>query len=131
MNLCAGVVLYNPSDSFSNYISHYINSISHIIVYDNSPSSTHEEHKRYLAEKYGTKLIWINTDGYNHGISVALNGIFEEAIKHGCDYCITFDQDSYLDDYEICLMRECIETNQAQDFTAVYAPNYFLGGAAP
>lgn len=124
MKICAGVVLYNPSVHFSDYISNYIDQVSYVIVYDNSPLNTHEEHKKCLLEKFGTKVIWLNTDGYNHGISCALNKIFDSAIQHGYDYCITFDQDSYLEGEMVELMCESIEHNQDQTVTAMYSPNY-------
>ena len=124
MNICAGVVFYYPSIHFCDYISNYIDKINFIIVYDNSPLNLHVEHKRCLDERFGKKVIWIDTDGSNHGISVAWNTIFNEAISRGCDFCITFDQDSYLESSMVKLMRMGIENNSEQAITAMYAPNF-------
>lgn len=106
MNICAGIVLFNPEiERLRENIEHIRKQVSLLILVDNG-SSNLEEVK---------SLIWKLPDiillenGKNLGIGQALNCILRKAQKDNYDWVLTLDQDSVTSYGIINAYREFLE----------------------
>lgn len=106
MNICAGIVLFNPEiERLRENIEHIRKQVPLLILVDNG-SSNLEEVK---------SLIWKLPDiillenGKNLGIGQALNCILRKAQKDNYDWVLTLDQDSVTSYGIINAYREFLE----------------------
>jgi len=90
MRLAGVVVLYNPDDSVEENINSYVNQLDILYAVDNSERKNKELIERL---RQNQKICYIDNHG-NKGIAVALNIGALRALKNGCDYILTMDQDS-------------------------------------
>jgi len=105
MKLSAIIVLYNPGTDILENIDSYIDNVDKLYAVDNS------EHKNTLLItelKQNKKIEYIDNEG-NRGIAHALNVGANRAIKEGCDFLLTMDQDGKASEDMISLMLECIQ----------------------
>lgn len=78
---------YHPDDGFRERIRHVVEHCALTIVVDNTPGG----HVFTADQTDGLILL---QDGANKGLGAALNAGLDEALRHGCDAVVLFDQDS-------------------------------------
>ena len=91
----AVVVSYHPSRELLRNIEILAGQVSHIVVVDNTPNTNPQAVIDELEERGGCTVI---RNGKNLGIAAALNLGVQRAISLGCDWIVTFDQDSRIGD---------------------------------
>ena len=87
----AVVVSYNPSREILRNIEALAGQVGHVVVVDNTPSGNPQSVIDEL-ERRGECIVIRN--GRNRGIAAALNLGVQLAISLGCEWIVTFDQDS-------------------------------------
>lgn len=90
MRLAGVVVLYNPGEEVEENIKSYIEQLDILYIVDNSDKKNNILIKKIKENK---KICYINNHG-NQGIANALNKAAIRAVKTGCDFLLTMDQDS-------------------------------------
>ncbi|MDR2598929.1 MAG: glycosyltransferase family 2 protein [Oscillospiraceae bacterium] len=100
MEICAGIVLYNPDlDKLDKNINAAINQVSKLIIVDNNSDNINQ-----IKEKYNNaKIIWITNDE-NKGMSVALNQMIEYANDNNFEWLLTLDDDSVCGENMVALL---------------------------
>ena len=100
MKICAVVVTYYPniSELFTN-ISQYIDSVDHLIVWENTPQQKRGDYKINLPE-YSYKITYMSRED-NVGIAFPLNRAVEFCLINGYSHLLTMDQDSRWADFEL------------------------------
>ncbi len=88
MRICACVVLYNPTNVFSN-INSYPSFVEKVYIIDNSSVSHIDEIRQSINKKYEYYFL-----GENKGIAYALNLSCKLAMNSKFDFILTMDQDS-------------------------------------
>lgn len=88
---CAVVVSFRPSAAILTNVELLQRQVSHVVVVDNTPQSHPVEVLNDLERLDGCTVI---RNGENLGIAAALNVGIRRAISMGCEWVITFDQDS-------------------------------------
>jgi rhamnosyltransferase len=78
---------YYPDDEFRQRIRHVVKRCALTVVVDNTPGG----HAFATGQTDGLTLL---QDGRNKGLGTALNIGLDEALRHGCDSVVLFDQDS-------------------------------------
>jgi rhamnosyltransferase len=78
---------YYPDDGFRQRIQHVVERCALTVVVDNTPGG-------HIFESGQTDGLVVLQDGHNKGLGAALNAGLAEALKHGCDAVVLFDQDS-------------------------------------
>jgi rhamnosyltransferase len=102
---CAGVVvLYNPGKDLIKNIKNYIDDIEVLYVVDNTPNTDHSDMFKDMKK---VKYICNNK---NLGVATGLNTGAENAIKDGCDWLLTMDQDSTFNNGDVKKMLEYINS---------------------
>ena len=124
-NLLGVVIAYNPEDCFIDNISTYIDSLSELLVIENSKLDHAEKEK--LNSLYPGKIVYKSLGG-NSGISMPLNFALAYCGKNKYTHLLTMDQDSsfppgafnsFLDtsklmfqlDHKVCLCAPSIPVN--------------------
>jgi len=87
--IAAVVVLYNPDDLVCDNIRSYLDQVDVLYVVDNS-----DRESAFLEPLKAEEKIHYLPNGHNLGIAKALNIGAERAIREGCRYLLTMDQDS-------------------------------------
>ena len=87
----AVVVSYNPSREILLNIAILAGQVGHIVVVDNTPSTSTQTVIDELEQRGGCIVI---RNKKNLGIATALNIGVQRAIALGCEWIVTFDQDS-------------------------------------
>jgi rhamnosyltransferase len=119
--VCAVVVTYNPSPLFVENVAALSTQVDRIVVVDNGSSSETEVHLGGVESRYGCKVI---RNHQNLGIAAALNIGVKYATEAGCDWVVTFDQDSRVSDGFISLMLETYRQAPHPEKIAIVAPSY-------
>ncbi len=91
----AVVVSYNPSRELLRNIEILAGQVGHVVVVDNTPSSNPQTVIDELEQRGGCTVI---RNRRNLGIATALNIGVQRAISLGCEWIVTFDQDSHIGD---------------------------------
>ncbi len=103
-----GIVTYNPDLArLKDNISHVINQVDYVLVYDNS-SDNIDEIKR-LMEQFDSSRIEIYPSDSNKGIASALKYIMDYAISNEYNWVLSLDQDSIVPDNLISVYEEYID----------------------
>ncbi len=112
MNVCAGIVLYNPDIArLHENIKAIIGQVSEIVLVDNGSANVYEAEE--VANQYGNKVSIIINDK-NYGIAKALNQILEFADDKQYPVYITLDQDSVCSENLIEKYLEVYQDNIGQ-----------------
>lgn len=110
------VVLYNPEQEiFTRNIPSYAAMGDFLIIVDNTLGGA-----LIPAHIYDYRTIYIS-DGKNNGIAKALNLGAEEAIKQGCDWLLTMDQDSWFKEEDIKALMDSRHLKNFDD-TIIISP---------
>lgn len=113
----AVVVSYSPSREILQNIALLAGQVSHIVVVDNTPSTNTQTVIDELERLGGCTVI---RNGKNLGIATALNIGVQRAICLGCDWIVTFDQDSRIGEgYINGLMSTYIQSSDASKIGVV------------
>jgi len=101
-SVCAIVVAYFPDRQFDERIRGLLPQVAKVVVVDNTPEESATSLQEILRDTAQVHLI---ENRFNAGISVALNQGLEHALKAGCKWIVTLDQDtqSYPDMVETLL----------------------------
>lgn len=91
LNILGVVIVYNPDDDFIYNISTYIDSLSILLVIENSKLDLVT--KKKLNNIYPNKIVFKSLGG-NYGISIPLNYALTYSRKHKFTHILTMDQDS-------------------------------------
>lgn len=92
MRILAIIVTYYPEEELlRRCVSSFIDHVDHVMVWENTPSPDAATY-RFLPE--GGKIEYAG-EGFNVGISQALNHAWKRASADGCDFLLTMDQDSW------------------------------------
>lgn len=87
------IITYNPLPDFERRLEQFYTEFDQIIIVDNGSSKAIQQMLYERASRQDrTFHLLLNPD--NLGIATALNQGFRLAIQMGCEYVITFDQDS-------------------------------------
>ena len=86
--LCAVVVTYRPEQSVAENLALIVREFGRVLVVDNGSP---EEARSWIAAIPGVELLAL---GENLGVAVALNRGAARAAENGCEWIVTFDQDS-------------------------------------
>lgn len=106
MNICAGIVLFNPEiERLNENIEHIRKQVPMLILVDNG-SSNLEDVKSLICDLPNIILL---ENGKNLGIAQALNCILRKAQKEHYEWVLTLDQDSVATDGLIREYREFLE----------------------
>lgn len=106
MNICAGIVLFNPEiERLNENIEHIRKQVPMLILVDNG-SSNLEDVKSLIC---GLPNIILLENGKNLGIAQALNRILRKAQKEHYEWVLTLDQDSVATDGLIGAYGDFIE----------------------
>jgi len=93
MNICAGIVLYNPEiERLKQNVEAILPQVDFIIFADNASINADELHTIFDNDK----IKWINNDK-NNGVAGALNQLVKYADDSGYKWILTLDQDSVCD----------------------------------
>lgn len=87
----AVVVSYNPSREILQNIAVLAGQVGHVVVVDNTPSANPQTVIDEVEKQGGCTVI---RNRKNLGIATALNLGVQRAILLGCEWIVTFDQDS-------------------------------------
>lgn len=106
MNICAGIVLFNPEiERLNENIEHIRKQVPMVILVDNG-SSNLEDVKSLICDLPNIILL---ENGKNLGIAQALNRILRKAQKEHYEWVLTLDQDSVSTDGLIREYRDFLE----------------------
>ena len=106
MNICAGIVLFNPEiERLNENIEHIRKPVPMVILVDNG-SSNLEDVKSLICDLPNIILL---ENGKNLGIAQALNCILKKAQKEHYEWVLTLDQDSVSTDGLIREYRDFLE----------------------
>jgi len=90
MNICAGIVLYNPDiEQLARNVNSIQNYVDWLFFVDNA-SMNIDEVQGVLSNEH---FIWIRNE-INTGVAYALNQLMNLAVEKGYDWILTLDQDS-------------------------------------
>lgn len=96
MNICAGIVLFNPElDRLNENIEHIRKQVPLLILVDNGSNNLNDV-KNLIC---GLTDIVLLENGINLGIAQALNCILKYAQKEDYEWVLTLDQDSVANDH--------------------------------
>lgn len=96
MNICAGIVLYNPDmNRLKENIEAILPQVDSVVLVDNG-SHNLDDVTAYV-ESLGDR-IHIVTQGENKGIATALNQVLRYSREKDCQWVLTLDQDSVCPD---------------------------------
>ncbi|MGC1870147.1 MAG: glycosyltransferase family 2 protein [Acidobacteriaceae bacterium] len=105
----AVVVSYHPSPELLRNIEILATQVGHVVVVDNTSSTSPQAVIDALEQRGGCTVI---RNGKNRGIATALNLGVQRAISLGCEWIVTFDQDSCIGNgYMDGLIAACVESN--------------------
>lgn len=112
MKICGVVVLYNPTKDVIRNIYTYLEIVDEIILFDNSDKIKINQEELNKIERM--KKIKYISYGKNKGIAFALKESMKYVISKEYDWCLTMDQDSYLNitKEKIQQVREALEENK-------------------
>lgn len=102
LNICAGIVLYNPEmERLAENISSIISQVKTVVLVDNGSANICA-----VQERWGNmpNIVFIKNEK-NQGIAKALNQMCEWAMNNDFDWILTLDQDSVCD----CRMIEKLQ----------------------
>ena len=95
MDICAGIVLYNPSiEKLNKNISAIISQVRKVVLVDNGSNNIKEIEQSLSLNSLFRNKIEIIKNQNNLGIGKALNQILDFSIREGFDWFLTLDQDS-------------------------------------
>lgn len=119
INVCCGIVLYNPEiEVLEKNISVMLPQVDSIVLVDNN--STNFDEITSLCRMFNSKIVIIRNLS-NKGIARALNQILEYADHNSYEWFITMDQDSEADRELVSKYKIEIEKKSHLD-VAAYAP---------
>ncbi len=91
-SVCAIVVAYFPDEEFGERLQKLLSQVAQIVVVDNTPGQhALPDLENLVRDRAPLHLI---KNQCNAGISVALNQGLEQALKLGCKWILTLDQDT-------------------------------------
>jgi len=115
MNICAGVVLYNPNiERLKSCVDAVRTQVDRLVLIDNASENLVEVLE--LFTEYN--IVWIRNDE-NFGIAKALNQLVEYAGLNGFDWVLTLDQDSVCEDG---FVRKLVGVVEGGSSVAMVAP---------
>lgn len=115
MNICAGVVLFNPDiKRLEENISAIKNQVESIVIIDNG--SENKAEVEHLADKLRQQNVKIKLEynTKNEGIAKALNQILQFANANSYEWFLTLDQDSICSERLIEMYEPYIKDNVGQ-----------------
>lgn len=102
--IVAVVIIYYPNaDELTTNINQFIKDVDRLIIWDNTPISSHQKFKLEMPE-YDSKIIILGT-GKNEGIAYGINHGINWAIDNNYKYILTMDQDSYWDNFSFYIQQ--------------------------
>jgi len=121
-SILAVIIIYQPDKSLlRRNVEAFIDHVDKLMIWDNTPKAI--EREGLLENRYENKVIY-EGEGYNVGISRALNFAWKYAITQGFDFFLTMDQDSVWCDFvsfkdsvikknedELCVCGPCAYTD--------------------
>jgi len=118
LNVCAGVILYNPNiDRLTKNIDAIKPQVGKLILVDNG-SDNIDKVQDVFADFADNEISWIkNTE--NKGVSGALNQLIEFADKNGFEWILTLDDDSVCGEN---MVAELLTAIQLYDNIAIVSP---------
>ena len=121
IKLYALTVLYNPKHSMLDNIKTYIDEVEFLYLVDNSPKENAWINDEI--ESRGWKNVRYQWNGgENLGLAEPINIYGQKAIENGCDWFITFDQDSQACAGMMKQMKEYAESGLCGNDVAVITP---------
>lgn len=120
LKISAITILYNFDKKIIDNIKSYEKYVDEVILVDNSDSKKY--YNKY--EKELKNYTYISMDG-NKGIAKALNEGMRYAIQKGYNWCITFDQDSFLNNNIIDIYYKYIKKLNDENII-IYSPVYIF-----
>ncbi len=90
-NICAVVVAYVPDEGFETRLRAILPQVARLVVVDNTPQPISLSPE--LMAVWGERLHCIANHA-NMGVAAALNQGLEYALRQGCPWVLTFDQDT-------------------------------------
>jgi rhamnosyltransferase len=119
--IAAVVVSYIPSREVLRNIENLVAQVGHVVIVDNTPSINPQTVISELEQQGGCTVI---RNGKNLGVAAALNVGVQRAISRGCEWIVTFDQDSRIEDgYIDGLISAYVESSDPTR-TGVVCPIY-------
>ena len=118
--ICATIVLYNPDENTFDNIASYVNSVSTLIVIDNSDVHNPQLIQQLLNAYQNIEYI---NNGENLGIATALNIACDRAIELKFPWILTMDQDSRFIDFQSFASCSTNIINTKQNI-GIIAPNH-------
>lgn len=117
----AVIVSYNPSREILQNIEILTAQVGHVVVVDNTPSANPQAVIDELEQRGGCTVI---RNQKNLGIATALNIGVQRAISLGCEWIVTFDQDSRIGDGYIDGLISAYGESSDPTRTGVVCPIY-------
>jgi len=115
MNVCAGIILYNPDiQRLKENIEAILPQVEHLVLVDNFSGNIEEVQKEFKNKH----IIWIK-NGENRGIAAALNQLIDFASKNSYEWILTLDQDSICEED---LVEKLLVHAMGDDKIAMAAP---------
>lgn len=119
--VCAVVVSFKPSMQLLENLQQLRPQVGHVVVVDNTPEIELPEVLSRLERLEGYTVI---RNKKNLGIAAALNAGIRRAIDMGCEWIVTFDQDSRIGDGFIATMLSCLQKEATDDRIGILCPRY-------
>jgi rhamnosyltransferase len=118
-DLCGVVVTYHPDETVADNLRAMVRECGRVVVVDNGSS---EEARRRIAAIAGVELLSL---GENLGVATALNRGAARALENGCEWIVTFDQDSRP---QLGMVAAMWATHCAVPLAAVIGPRIHTAG---
>lgn len=118
VKIAAIVILYRPKNDVLDCIKSYYQDVDRLYLYDNSPASNECLFNELLSDPH----VCYFYAGENQGIGQPINRAAAWAKEIGCDWLVSFDQDSKADKDMITRMRSYVESDAYDRRVGIVAP---------
>jgi rhamnosyltransferase len=119
-NICAVVVAYFPDEGFEARLRAILPQVARLVVVDNTPQPISVSPE--LISTWGDRLHCIANHA-NRGVAAALNQGLEYALRQGCPWVLTFDQDTRCHSNMVKVLGSIYDGSHPKP--AVIGSNYF------
>jgi len=120
MNICAGIVSYNPDISgLKRNVESILSQVGQIFIVDNASSNISE-----LKDAFSDFPVVWTLNSENLGMAGALNQLLSQAESHDCEWILTLDDDSVCNDE---MVAQLLTAAEHYDNIAVVAPRVVDG----
>jgi len=117
--VCGVIVTYNPDCSITQNVRALLPQVDMVLVIDNGSSGSS---LACLAELQAWDKVTLVCNGTNLGIAAAFNIGIRKAGEAGCQWLVTFDQDSLAPAGFVASLRATLEQCPFKDQVALIAP---------